>query len=137
MEKFNVSSNAATLAAPEENEILFTEDYQATDAGRVRRNGTDETMFTATQAADRRSYVEELQDALSRIGRLRGLLSICARCRRVGDGEDNWQEVRWPIARYWESRFNRTFCPDCYEVSIKPESDLLFEYLQGDYESRD
>ena len=131
METINSSSGAATLIAPEDIETYSTEDSQIADAAGVRRIGTKDP---AEQPVDRQSYVEELQDALSRIGQLHGLLYICTCCKRVGDGRDNWQEVRWPIVRYWESHFSQTFCPDCYETSIKPESALLFEYLNGDDE---
>jgi hypothetical protein len=131
METLDVSPDSATLIVPEDNETYSKQNSQIADAAGLRGNGT---MDPAEQHADSLNYVEELQDALSRIGRLRGLVSICASCKRVGDGQNNWQEVRWPIAIHWEALFNQTFCPNCYEASIKPESDLLFEYLQGDDE---
>ena len=131
METINSSSGAATLIAPEDIDIYSTKASLIADAGSVRENGTKDL---AGQTVDGQSHVEELQDALSRIGQLHRLLYICTCCKRVGDGRNDWQEVRWLIAGYWESRFSQTFCPDCYETSIKPESSLLFEYLNGDVE---
>ena len=128
METLNSSSSAGTLIAPKENETYLMDDSRIADAGGVKRNGTKDH---ARRPVDRQSYVEELQDAFAHIGRLQGRLYICTSCKRVGDGDGSWQEVRWPVARDWEARFNHTFCPDCYETSIKPESTLLFEYLNG------
>lgn len=57
----------------------------------------------------------ELQRALSEIKVLRGLIPICASCKKVRDEKGYWQQVESYIAKRSEALFSHSICPDCYQ----------------------
>lgn len=69
--------------------------------------------------------VQELEDALSQIKRLRGLLPICAYCKKIRDDTSYWQEVEGYISKHAEVQFSHGICPGCYEQFVKPELDRM------------
>jgi integral membrane sensor domain MASE1 len=60
-----------------------------------------------------RARTRELQDALSDVKQLRGLLPICAWCKRVRDDHDYWHSVEEYIAARTDAQFSHGICPDC------------------------
>ncbi|MBN9522606.1 CHASE3 domain-containing protein [bacterium] len=70
-------------------------------------------------AADLERRVEErtreLQESLSRVKQLQGLLPICAWCKRVRDDGDYWHQVEHYVAAHSGARFTHGMCPDCLE----------------------
>ena len=67
--------------------------------------------------------VKELEDALSEVGRLQGLLPICSYCKRIRDDKNYWKQVEEYITERSEAQFTHGICPDCYERVVKPELD--------------
>jgi len=65
--------------------------------------------------------VRELEDALSQIKQLQGLLPICSYCKRIRDDQNYWQQVEKYITEHSEAQFSHSICPDCYEKYVKPE----------------
>ena len=63
----------------------------------------------------------ELEEALSRIKRLHGLLPICSYCKRVRDDKNYWQEVESYIADHSEVEFTHGFCPECFDKYLKED----------------
>ena len=59
--------------------------------------------------------VEELQDALSHIRTLQGLLPICLHCHRIRTDEESWQRLESYIEEHSEAAFSHSLCPDCLE----------------------
>jgi DNA-binding response OmpR family regulator len=59
--------------------------------------------------------VRELEDALSQIKRLQGLLPICCYCKKIRDDQDYWQQVECYITEHSEVQFTHCICPECYE----------------------
>jgi integral membrane sensor domain MASE1 len=60
-----------------------------------------------------RARTRELQDALSDVKQLRGLLPICAWCKRVRDDHDYWHSVEEYITARTDAQFSHGICPDC------------------------
>lgn len=82
--------------------------------------------------------VEELEDALSEIRRLQGLLPICCYCKKIRDDRNYWKQVEEYITERSEARFTHSICPDCYERFAKPELARLRgerKYQNGDAEA--
>jgi len=46
---------------------------------------------------------------------LRGLLPICASCKRIRHGDDQWQNLESYISVHSEATFTHTLCPGCFE----------------------
>ena len=65
--------------------------------------------------AEREALINELQDALSNIKALRGLLPICANCKKIRNDEGYWQDVTVYIRNHSEADFSHGICPDCIE----------------------
>lgn len=54
-----------------------------------------------------------LEDTLARIRTLRGLLPICARCKKVRDDEGYWQQIEDFVGRHSGAEFSHGICPKC------------------------
>ncbi|GAB4439330.1 MAG: hypothetical protein Kow0031_21190 [Anaerolineae bacterium] len=64
-------------------------------------------------ADEREQLITELQDALAHIKTLRGLLPICANCKRIRDDDGQWQRVEEYVREHSEADFSHGICPDC------------------------
>jgi PAS domain S-box-containing protein len=62
---------------------------------------------------ERRKLIYDLQDALTKIKRLRGLLPICASCKKIRDDKGYWNELETYISEHSEAEITHGFCPDC------------------------
>ncbi|MBI3948890.1 MAG: hypothetical protein HY314_00305 [Acidobacteria bacterium] len=60
------------------------------------------------------SRVRELEEALSRVKLLEGILPICSYCKQVRDDRNYWQQVESYITDRSEVRFSHSICPACY-----------------------
>jgi phosphoserine phosphatase RsbU/P len=65
--------------------------------------------------------VRELEEALSRVKQLSGLLPICSYCKKVRDDQNYWQQVESYVGQHSEAQFSHSICPSCYETIVKPE----------------
>lgn len=68
--------------------------------------------------------IEELQRALNEIKTLRGILPICAHCKKIRDDTGYWNQIESYINQHSEARFSHGICPDCIEKlypDIAPE----------------
>jgi response regulator RpfG family c-di-GMP phosphodiesterase len=57
--------------------------------------------------------VTELQQALSRVRVLSGLLPICAYCKRIRDDKDYWTQIEHYLSVHSDARFSHGICPEC------------------------
>ncbi len=82
----------------------------------------DVTILREREAALERA-IRERDGALADVQTLRGLLPICARCKRIRDAIGDWQ----PIEKYVEERtrasFSHGICPECI-AKLYPDLDL-------------
>jgi phosphoserine phosphatase RsbU/P len=70
---------------------------------------------------DLASRVTELEEALSRVKKLQGLLPICSYCKRIRKDDNYWQRVESYIEEHSEAEFTHGVCPQCYDTIVKPE----------------
>lgn len=64
--------------------------------------------------------VIQLENAMSQVKRLQGLLPICSYCKKIRDDKDYWQAVDTYIASHSDAYFGHSICPDCHDQYIKP-----------------
>ena len=57
----------------------------------------------------------ELQEALSEIKTLSGLLPICASCKKIRDDQGYWNQIEAYISEHSEAEFSHGICPKCSE----------------------
>jgi len=62
---------------------------------------------------ERERLIEDLQKALADIRTLRGLLPICAGCKKIRDDKGYWQGLEQYLSEHAEVQFSHGLCPDC------------------------
>jgi CheY-like chemotaxis protein len=62
--------------------------------------------------------VRELEDALTQVKQLQGLLPICCYCKKIRDDKNYWQQVEGYIAARAEVNFSHCICPDCWNKEV-------------------
>ena len=63
---------------------------------------------------------ERLQKALEEVKTLRGILPICANCKKIRDDRGYWNQVEQYVCAHSEAAFSHSICPDCIE-KLYPE----------------
>jgi PAS domain S-box-containing protein len=64
-------------------------------------------------AAEREHMIEELTEALASVKTLRGLIPICASCKKVRDDKGYWSQVEVYVRDRSEAEFSHDICPEC------------------------
>jgi hypothetical protein len=77
-----------------------------------------EQLHVARQRAERETaeselLIVQLREAMTNIRALRGLLRICAGCKRIRDDNGSWQQLEIYIRDHSEADFSHGLCPDC------------------------
>jgi CheY-like chemotaxis protein len=67
--------------------------------------------------------VQELEDALSQVKQLQGLLPICSYCKKVRDEQNYWQLVESYLSEHAQVVLSHGICPDCYRTVVQPQLD--------------
>ena len=62
---------------------------------------------------EQKGLIAELQHALANVKTLKGLLPICASCKKVRDDKGYWQQVEVYVRERTEAEFSHGLCPDC------------------------
>jgi len=62
---------------------------------------------------ERENLIRELEDALDKIKTLKGLLPICAHCKRIRDDRGYWAQVETYIEAHSLAEFSHGICPEC------------------------
>jgi hypothetical protein len=57
----------------------------------------------------------ELRDAFAQVKALKGMLPICAACKKVRDDQGYWQQLENYVATHSETEFSHGICPECAE----------------------
>jgi CheY-like chemotaxis protein len=65
--------------------------------------------------------VRELEEAISRVKQLHGLLPICAYCKKIRDDRNYWQRVEEYVSAHTDAQFSHGICPECYEGILTPQ----------------
>ncbi len=63
---------------------------------------------------------KELQGALDEVKTLRGILPICANCKKIRDDKGYWNQIEAYISDHSEAEFSHGICPEC-ERALYPE----------------
>jgi PAS domain S-box-containing protein len=84
--------------------------------------------ITERKAAEqeRERLISQLKEALANIKTLKGLLPICAWCKKIRDDGGYWNKVEDYIKEHTDASFTHGICPECLK-KVDPETyqDLL------------
>lgn len=64
---------------------------------------------------ERERLIVELEEALSKIKTLKGLIPICASCKKIRDDKGFWNKLEAYIETHSEAEFSHGICPDCLD----------------------
>jgi len=62
---------------------------------------------------EREALIAQLREALSKIRTLKGLIPICAACKRVRDDSGFWNQIEAYITEHSDADFSHGICPEC------------------------
>jgi CheY-like chemotaxis protein len=57
--------------------------------------------------------IEELHQALDKIKTLRGIIPICANCKKIRNDHGYWNQVEVYVRDHTEAEFSHGICPEC------------------------
>ena len=107
--ELNARRRDGTLFPVEISSVLFHDDQ-----------GRSRTCLIIRDISERKSaeleqnrLIHELQDAVSKVKKLTGLLPICASCKKIRDEQGYWHHLEAYIRNHTEADFSHGICPDC------------------------
>jgi PAS domain S-box-containing protein len=62
---------------------------------------------------EKEKLILELKKAMSKIKMLKGLLPICASCKKIRDDKGYWTQLEAYISSHSEADFSHSICPEC------------------------
>lgn len=62
---------------------------------------------------EREKLFRELETALATIKTLRGILPVCASCKKIRDEKGSWKPMESYIAERTDAQFSHSVCPEC------------------------
>ncbi len=62
---------------------------------------------------EREYLIVELQDAVTKVKTLSGMMPICASCKKVRDDKGYWQQIEDYLHDHSEAEFSHGICPEC------------------------
>jgi len=71
---------------------------------------------------EREDLIRKLQTALAKIKTLRGLVPICASCKKIRDDQGFWHQLEVYVRDHSEANFSHSICPECAK-ELYPELD--------------
>ncbi|MCX5856051.1 MAG: response regulator transcription factor [Deltaproteobacteria bacterium] len=73
--------------------------------------------------------IEELRQAIDQIKTLRGIIPICANCKKIRDDQGYWNQVEIYVRDHTEAEFSHSICPECMK-------ELYPEFVRGKTEGK-
>lgn len=71
------------------------------------------TLYKSEMDEKLRRTKEALEKALAEVKILRGILPICAKCKKIRDDRGYWNQIEFYIQQHSEADFTHSICPDC------------------------
>jgi len=71
---------------------------------------------------EREELIDELSRALEKVRLLKGLLPICAKCKKIRDDNGYWHLIENYIEKHSEVLFSHGICPDCSKIMYGKQS---------------
>ncbi len=76
-------------------------------------------------AIERQKLLTQLEDSLKEIQTLKGLIPMCAWCKKIRDDKGYWKKVETYIEEHTGAAFTHGICPEClnkFESKLPPKS---------------
>ncbi|HAS82139.1 MAG TPA: response regulator [Verrucomicrobia bacterium] len=110
--------------------IMLTSKSSSDDVVEALDAGANNYLVKPFNAAELKAHIEvgrrmiaaetalaaknaELQEALDHIRTLRGIIPICAVCKKIRDDKGYWNQVEEYVSKHTEAEFSHGICPGC------------------------
>jgi two-component system, response regulator PdtaR len=67
--------------------------------------------------------IAKLQNVILKFNTLKGLLPICASCKRIKDAKGRWKSVESYVSEHSDAEFTHDICPECAK-RLYPDVDI-------------
>jgi len=123
-EAFTAGANDYLVKLPDKIELVarirlhsnaYANQLQRDEAYRALR---ESQRLLLLSNAKLQSLNQELEDALSKVKQLSGLVPICSYCKRIRTDENYWEQVDRFVTEHSEVRFSHGICPSCYKTFL-------------------
>jgi PAS domain S-box-containing protein len=81
---------------------------------------------------EKQKLINDLQNALSEVKKLSGLIPICSSCKKIRDDKGYWSEVERYIGEHSEAQFSHGICPDCIRKLYPEYADEVLGFSEKD-----
>ncbi len=82
----------------------------------------------AKQQREQKQLISDLEKALAEVKTLRGLIPICASCKKIRDDKGYWQQVEKYISERSDIQFSHDMCPDCIRKMYPDIAEEILSY---------
>jgi len=65
--------------------------------------------------------VSKLEDALTQVKTLQGMIPICSYCKKIRDDQNYWHRVESYISANTDALFTHSICPECFTRQFPPK----------------
>ncbi len=70
---------------------------------------------------EKAQLITDLQAALEQVNQLKGLIPICANCKKIRDDKGYWNHLESYIEKHSEAQFSHGICQECADELYKDE----------------
>lgn len=95
------------------------------------KNLNEEIFARIKIEKEREKLIQKLQQALSEVKTLSGLLPICSHCKKIRDDKGYWNSIESYIREHSEALFSHSICQECAK-KYYPDYDLYDEAPEKD-----
>ncbi len=88
--------------------------FQEMASSREKLRGMNEIL--SSLSGEQKKLIAELQDALANIKTLKGMLPICASCKKIRDDKGYWNQIEVYVREHSDAEFSHGLCPDCAQT---------------------
>jgi ligand-binding sensor domain-containing protein len=87
-------------------------------------------LRTARMRANEIQLKRRIDEAVANVQMLRGMLPICASCRKVREDTGYWRQIEAYVMEHTDATFSHSICPECWE-KMRQEDPGLPAYSRG------
>jgi hypothetical protein len=69
--------------------------------------------MVAERTAELHAQNRKLSEAMAKVRTLKGLVPICAACKKIRDDAGFWHQLETYVHDHTEAEFSHGLCPDC------------------------
>ena len=83
----------------------------------------DEIESRKEAELNKEKLILDLQKSLNEVKTLKGLLPICASCKKIRDDKGYWNQIESYMRKHFDAEFSHSICPECAK-KLYPDFDL-------------